>query len=216
MSVRRKVNRFIVTCLTGGLLGAAFCGLGTLVYRHSFNEQRRLWTPSKFVISPNSFKKNSDYANLSFTPKGEERHFIKLCISPVDYEQHEKIRNADIPPVDWQVLNAGQPTRIEIHSNRGWSWSSSDGTCTDLGAFRGIIGQEHQIRFRVNQLELPLFSSQMILTVRPDVMATKGKMTMYQLTGLIFQIVGVATFVIFVFKGLFSFLKTGNAQKSEV
>jgi hypothetical protein len=96
MSIRSKVNRFIVTCLTGGLLGATFCGLGTLIHRHSFNEQRRLWTPSKFVISPDSFKRNSDYVNLSFTPKGKERHFIKLCISPVGHEQYEISRNADI------------------------------------------------------------------------------------------------------------------------
>jgi hypothetical protein len=216
MSFRRKVNRFIVTCLIGGLLGAAFCGIGTLIYQHSFSEQRRLWTPSKFVISPDSFKENSHYVNLSFTPKGKERHFIKLCISPAGHKQYEKPRNADIPSVDWQVLNAGQSTHIEIYSDRGWSWSSSDGTCTDLGLFQGMIGQEHQIRFRVNQLEPPPPNSQLILTVRPDVMATKGKITMYQLTGLIFQLVGVATFVVFVFKGLFGFLKTGNARKDEV
>jgi hypothetical protein len=79
-----------------------------------------------------------------------------------------------------------------------------------------MIGQEHQIRFRVNQLEPPPPNSQLILTVGPDVMATKGKMTMYQLTEVIFQLVGVATFVVFIFKGLFRFLKTGNAQKDEV
>jgi hypothetical protein len=121
-----------------------------------------------------------------------------------------------IPSVDWQVLNAGQPIYMEIHSDRGWSWSSSDGTCTSLGLFQGMIGQEHQIKFRVNQLEPPPPNSQLILTVRPDVMATKGKMTMYQLTGLFFQLVGVATFVVSVFKGLFYFLKTSNARKGKV
>jgi hypothetical protein len=216
MGVRRKVNQFILTCLTGVLLGAAFCGVGILFSLHSHSEQRRLWTSSKFVIPSDSFEKRSEYVNFSFTPKEKESYFINLCISPIGYEQYEKTQYASAPSVDWQVLNGGQPIQVKVDSDRSWSLSNSDGTCTSLGSFRGMIGQEHQIRFRVNQLELPPPSSQLLLVVVTDRMATVGIITIYQIASMFFPITGVATFVVSVFKGLFDFFKSTNVRKGKV
>ena len=143
INIRRKASWFVTTCLTGGLLGSALCGVGTLLYRHSLSEQRRLWTPSKFAITPESFKKNPEYVNLSFTPKGKERHFIDLYISPAGHKQYEKMRNAPIPSVELQVLNGGQPIQVEVNSDKGWCWSIINGVCINLGLFRGTIEQEH-------------------------------------------------------------------------
>jgi hypothetical protein len=216
MSAPRKANQFIRTCLIGGIVGVVFLGIGTLIYRYSFSEQRRLWTPSKFAITDNSLKDNSEYNSVSFTPKGKERHFVKICISPMSSEQHERMRKVPTPSVDWQVLHGGQPVEVKNDVTRSWGWSSSDGACADLGMFQGMIGQEHQIKFRLNRLTFSVPNSRLYLIVRPDVMATKGRMTMYQLTGVMFQLIGVAIFGFSVFKGLINLLKADKARKSEV
>jgi hypothetical protein len=216
MGVRRKVNQFILTCFTGGLLGAAFCGVGILFSLHSHSEQRRLWTSSKFVISSDSFEKNSKYVNFSFTPTEKKRYFMNLCISPVGYEQYEKIRNSSEPLVDWQVLNGGQPIQVEVDSEKSWSLHNPDGACISLGSFRGMNGQEHQIKFRVNHLELPPPGSQLLLAVVLDRRAAKEMLINYQVASLFFPIIGVATFVVSIFKGLFDFFKNSNMKKGKV
>jgi hypothetical protein len=214
MAFRRRSKRFIITCLLGGLLGSALLGTGSLIYRHSFSEQRRLWTPSKFDISSDLLKRNSEYFQANFTPKGAERHFLDFCVSPMDQKKYDKVQTSVESPIDWQVLLNGQTVQMEPASSRSWGWSSSDGTCMRLGWFRGIAGKEYQVKLRMNSIKPILLSSKPRLTVRPDVMATKGRMAMYQLTGAFFQLLGIITFVVVALKGLLRLVKSERAAKS--
>jgi hypothetical protein len=214
MTFRRRFKRFIITCLLGGLLGLVSFGAGSLIYQYSRSEIRRLWTPSKFDISGDLLKRDSAYFQVNFTPKATERHFLDLCASLIDQKKLNKAQTSTESPIDWQVLLNGQMAQVEAVASRNWGLSSADGSCMRLGWFRGIAGQEYQVKLKKDSVDPILLSSKLHLAVRPDVMASKGLVTNYQLAGVFFQLFGMIIFGVAVLKGIFKLVKPEKAPKS--
>jgi hypothetical protein len=205
MNDSHKFRRFAIKSLVNAMIGGILFYAGILLLRYTLSEQRRLWEPSQIILHKESTQKQ--YIEVYFTPKDEHKHFLDLCFAKQSKEEYEKFKTSTPPQMDWQITPGTYIVKNKLKSNEHWHWSSSNGACTNLGSFAGVANQKHQIRLKLQQVNLLPFDLNPHLNIKPDFRETIGRMTRFQLIAGFLQLLGLSIYIFIILKGIINLLK---------